>query len=71
LNGSIEPTPAAQLYEAKLAELRAFEASPPAGWNYVGSPVWQLWMRLKEEVVAAETEYFTHLALQVQKQPNT
>jgi hypothetical protein len=56
---NIDPAAAAQAYQVKLAELSAFEASPPAGWNYLGSPTWQQWMRLKEEVVAAQTEYYT------------
>ena len=58
---------AAEAYQAKMAELKAFEAAPPAGWNYVGSPTWQQWMRLKEEVLEAETQYYAQLAIKVQE----
>jgi hypothetical protein len=45
---------ARQAYEATLAELQAFEQSPPDGWNLIGSPEWERWVALKEEATKAQ-----------------
>jgi hypothetical protein len=44
-------------YEAKLAELQAFEASPPQGWNFIGTPSWEHWTDLKDEVARLDAVY--------------
>ena len=61
---SAEHDDALQLYKAKLAELQAFEAAPPNGWNFLGSPTWQRWLQLKEEAAAAEAAYYGRLSMQ-------
>ncbi|MPZ48489.1 MAG: hypothetical protein GEU75_04110 [Dehalococcoidia bacterium] len=54
-----------EVYQAKLAELRAFEAAPPNGWNFLGSPTWQRWVQLKEDVAAAEAAYYGQLSMRL------
>ena len=51
------PEEARELYQSRLEELRAFEAAPPDGWNFLGSPAWQRYIQLKEDVATAEITY--------------
>ena len=56
---------ARQAFAAKLAALSAFEAAPPNGWNFLGSPSWQQWLRLKEEAAMAEAAYQAWLTIEL------